>query len=424
MFLRSSRLFQAIFLTIFAILVSMSLMSAPATGDMQSWVRWAVDADKLGVVPEFRDVSNIPYPPYSLVILLGAFRFLGLFGVDTFDAIKLCIFLFLLLTSLVFWLWTRDYKLTILLYFSLILNGVALGYIDIFFAPSILLSFWALKERKWVLFSIPYTIACLTKWQPIIIAPFIALYVLDVKHIKDWKQIDFKQLALQVIIPAAVILISTLAIFGVVPVLLSFRAATNENYLSGYALNFGWILTHWLHVFYPDQFGGLVQGQAKYIRTFLPQIRIGPQLLFLLFYLGAFITFLRRNRTFEELVYFSLLGYLAYFTFNTGVHENHLFVAMILSILLFWLNNDHLLVMIVLILMTNINLLLFYGISGKGLGFSRVILNFVDSALLFSIFNVCFFLALWIKNVVLNNPTNVASTQVASSPSLNRSESA
>ena len=115
---------------------------------------------------------------------------------------------------------------------------------------------------------------------------------------------------------------------------------------------------------------------------------------------ASVVAFLIREKTFENLIKFALLGYLAYFTFNTSVHENHLFIAAVLSVILVWLNRERLSTMVILLLMSNINLLLFFGITGGGLGFSRVIANTVDAALPLSIFNVVFFLVLWGENML------------------------
>ena len=230
------------------------------------------------------------------------------------------------------------------------------------------------------------------------------MYLFNIKHIKQWKQIDFKRLIGQVLLPAGIIVGVTLLIFGVRPVFGSLKAALTHNFLSGNALNFDWILTHVLHVFDPDQFGGLVAGEAQYIYTTLTEVSLGPRILFILVYSLTLIAFFRRDKHFESLINFSLSGYLAYFIFNPGVHENHLFLSVILSIVLFWLNREHLTTMIVLIVISNINLVLFYGLDGVGLGFSRVVAN-VDLALLLSIFNVIFFSMLWAANVLPRKTT-------------------
>jgi hypothetical protein len=237
--------------------------------------------------------------------------------------------------------------------------------------------------------------------------------LLNIQHLKDWRQIEFKSLGLLVGLPALVIVALTGLAFGAVPILESLSRAFSHNFLSGNALNFNWIITHFLHVFYPRQFGPLINGQDRFIRTHDLEITFVPRLLFLLTYGVALVAFFRRDKTFEGLLRFALIGYLAYFIFNIGVHENHWFIAVLLAVSLFWVNGDHLFLMLNLILMSNVNLFLFYGVDGRGLGFSRLITPSLDSALVLSIFNVGFFLVLWGVTVFHRSPQMTPSTYVA-----------
>jgi heme/copper-type cytochrome/quinol oxidase subunit 3 len=59
------------------------------------------------------------------------------------------------------------------------------------------------------------------------------------------------------------------------------------------------------------------------------------------FYAVAVFAFMKREKTLTNLIRYSLAGYLAYFIFNTGVHENHLFLAAILSSILCWQDRSH-----------------------------------------------------------------------------------
>ena len=196
----------------------------------------------------------------------------------------------------------------------------------------------------------------------------------------------------------------TLLIFGAGPVWEAFRASASHNYLSGNALNANWIYTHFIRVFSPEQFGGLVNKQATYIVTDSAQIQLVPRLLFILFYALTLAVFYRREKSFENTLLFSILGFLAYYTFNIGVHENHLFLVTILAVLLLWVNKAHWPEVLILILINNINLFTFYGINGEGPGFSRVLLREVDFALVLAVFNVGFFLYIWLKHI-LNRDT-------------------
>jgi len=404
---RSIKSILAALLILLVLLATVSFVNSPGTDDVALyWVPWAEHAADLGGPAGFaRDEAQYGYPPYGSVILASAVRLGRALGIGTFEALKWSLVVFLLAASALVWLWTRSVIVAALFGLALLLNSVALGYIDIYFAPTLILALWALKVRKWIWFVVFFSAACLTKWQPVLIAPFIVLYILDIQHIRHWRQIDFKRLAVTILLPAAIMLGITLLVFEAAPLASSLSKALNNEFLSGNALNFSWIETHWLHVFYPDEFGGLIGGEAGYIVSDALRVTLLPKVLFFLTYAVTIAAFFKREKTFENLINFSLIGYLAYFTFNTGVHENHLFLAVILAVILFWINLEQLSVMLILVFMSNINLVLFYGIDGQELPFSRVIANTVDVALLLSIFNVVFFVLLWAANTLPRKQT-------------------
>lgn len=372
-------------------LITLSCFYSPGTGDVKFWLKWMKIFDAQGPFMGFA-TTQWDYPPFSSIVLFGAARTAHLFSTDYFMALKLSLAVFLVLTSLIFWLWTKDPFITAILHFSLLLNSLLLVYIDIFFAPCLVLSLWVLKDRKLILFTVFYSIACLIKWQPIIIAPFILLYILQIKKISEWKEINVRELSLNVLLPLTIIVVITFLLFNM-SFIKSFASALSEVHLSGNALNFGWIMTYFLHVFYPSIFGPLIGGRSDYIITGSLKIVSIPKILFISFYAMTFISYFKQEKTFENLIRYSLIGYMAYFIFNTGVHENHLFIPAVLAAILLYLNRDNMMMSLYIIIMSCVNLLIFYGIDGKGLGFSRVV--GIDITLLLSILNVLFFLIIW-----------------------------
>jgi hypothetical protein len=147
---------------ILLVFVALLPLHSPGTGDVSYWISWIETMERDGFVAGYVPV----YPPMAWVILQGvAFSYHAL-NIEMFLAIKWSLVFFLLLTSGVFLLWTRDLLLTAFLHLSLILSSVAQGYLDIWLAPTILLAFWALKERKIFLFSVFYTFSCLIKQPP------------------------------------------------------------------------------------------------------------------------------------------------------------------------------------------------------------------------------------------------------------------
>jgi hypothetical protein len=147
-----------------------------------------------------------------------------------------------------------------------------------------------------------------------------------------------------------------------------------------------------LHVWNPDQFGALQNGSADYILSHSLRIVLLPRLVFWITYLLALSVFFRCQKTFTNLLTFSVLGYLCYYTFNTGVHENHLFLVAILAVVLYWRDESWRVNAVILSLMANINLLVFYG--SDGLHFHRVFAG-IDIALPLAILNVLFFIYLY-----------------------------
>ena len=117
-----------------------------------------------------------------------------------------------------------------------------------------------------------------------------------------------------------------------------------------------------------------------------------PKLLFWTTYLLLLALFFRCEKTFTNLLIFSAPGYLCYFTFNTGVHENHLFLVTILAVVLYWREESWRANAVILLLMANINLFLFYGVDGD-LHFPWLFAG-VDIALPLAVLNVLFFIYL------------------------------
>ena len=98
--------------------------------------------------------------------------------------------------------------------------------------------------------------------------------------------------------------------------------------------------------------------------------------------------------------YLALLGFLAYFALNTGVHENHLFFPALLAVLLIWLQPRTRWPAAAVVAISSINLLLFGGIDGGGLPFSRAVADRWDMALPMALVNVVFIATFWTSEVV------------------------
>jgi len=387
---------QKVILALLLLLVAVSFLNSPGTGDRHYWNDWVKNANDLGVVQGFR-ANNLDYPPLTALFLFAGVRLFSFAGVEQFLAIKLVILAFLVATSLVFWLWTRHFWLTVTLYVSLLLDSVLLTYVDVLILPTLLLALWALHKRRLWLFTLFFAVAFLTKWPPLILTPFIGLYILNVQA-KAWRRIDWKAILLEVLLPGAAVVALVVLVYGAGPMGLALKGAFEQPWLSGDAMNFNWIITHWLHVHQPATYGPLVDGLAKNLMDVPREITRWPTALFWFFYVSTVAVYVWRRKTFQSMVLYALVGYLVYQTFTVGVHENHLFLAVVLACVLAWLNTRYRVPALVCILMLNTNLVLFYGLRGEA-EINRVV-GGVDMALVFSALMVLFTLGMWIAAIL------------------------
>jgi hypothetical protein len=363
--------FIKIFVLVFLITLGIIFLYTQGAEDVKEWVKWGGNIDKYGLIDAYSQ-DKADYPPLILVDLYSSVIISKLFGFEILKSIKISIFLFLLVTSLVFWFYTRSFIYAVALYLSLFLNSVMLGYLDIYFAPTLILSLWALEKQRKAIFLVLFIITFLIKWQTLIISPFILVYILNIKPVKIWKEIDFNNLFLQVILPAVSVLVCVSLIFGFNEIKNAFIIASSHHYVSGLALNLNWIITFILHIIDPKEFHGLLNKTWQMvIKTEQVKITLLPRLIFTIFYFTILYKFFKAEKNFENLLVYSIFGYLAYFMFNIGVHENHLILGVILSLLLLRSNKVHLQLAVVIILICNINMFLFCGFDGSGPIFNR-----------------------------------------------------
>jgi hypothetical protein len=376
------------------ILFALVLLRSPGTEDVnQYWMRWIEGVLKYGLIEGYR-LNAGDYPPGSSVILLLVARIAATCSIDVFLSFKISLVVALLCSTLCYWSWTLDATLAGLLAFSLLLNGVALGYLDTYFAPTLILSLWALQRKKTGLFSLLFSVSCLIKWQPLIIAPFLLLQATSLSkgHGNDWRAIG--GVWLRLIAPALGVILLAVVTFGYQPIAASLHDALNHRFLSGNALNFNWLVTYLLRALHPEEYGAIVNGivysididsSAGWVRAI--------KLVFILFYLGALWRFFKMRPSFGGVIECSLAGYLSYFIFNIGVHENHLFLATILAAIAAALARDKRLRAILIIALSNLNLITFYGLTGTAFPYSPVV--GIDVSLIFAGANVLLFLFFW-----------------------------
>lgn len=372
-------------------LIAASLLFSPGTGDVATWETWIREMSAFGLTGGFIH-SGTDYPPLSLIVLETVSRCADLFGINVLLTLKCSLLIFLIATAATFYWFSRDLILTATLEFSLILNSVALGYLDIYFAPFLIAAFFCLQRGHFTIGVLMFAISCSIKWQPLLLAPFICIYVMTaaVEGLSGRDKL-FKR-AMPFLIAALVVLLPLVVIFGAGAIINSLRRATTmHNFISGYALNFGWLHTWALHVWAPEKYGSLQNGEIDLIQSRDVLLMLPEKILFYLSYAAILIAFALQKKTFKQLLVYSMLGYLSYFLFNTGVHENHLFPIACLAWILVFIDSSQLLRAINLSIAANINLFLFAGAFGQGV---RCVIAGVDITLLFALANIGLFVGL------------------------------
>ena len=336
--------------------------------------------------------SGTDYPPLALIILATVARCADAFGIAVFLALKWSLFTFLLATAASFYWFSRNLILTAALELSLILNSVALGYLDIYFAPFLIAAFFCLQRGHFKIGVLMFAISCSIKWQPLLIAPFVCIYVMAAAG----EGLSGRDKAYRRIIPfiiaALVVVLPMVMIFGAGAIINSLQSAmTRHNFISGYALNFGWLHTWALHLWAPEKYGSLQNGEVGLIQTRDALLMLPEKILFYLSYAAILIAFALQKKTFRRLIVYSMLGYLSYFLFNTGVHENHLFPIACLAWILVFIDSSQLVRAINFSIAANINLFVFFGVFGQRV---PCVIAGVDITLVFALMNIGLFVGL------------------------------
>lgn len=345
----------SIFLIVTAIAGYLGFIRLPGTEDMTIfWIRWADLVAQHGLRAGYREAFT-DYPPGVFIIFWMANRLLA--PLAQFVLVKSMIVLSVVGGVAVYASWVRNLGWTAALLFALLLSSAILAYIDVLYLGPLFASFWALQNRRLVLASFCFTTAIMLKWQPIIVAPFFICHAagLNFEEGQDFRSwiSALVRLASGAIGPLAICLVL------VEPAILwrAFSLATSHPALSLQALNVNWLIELCL---YAKQGGKHVYDVS--VHAGLP---LTMRLIFYSLYGGVFAAFVLRRRDFAEFVWWACIAFLTYFLFNLGVHENHLFVPMVLAFLLPCAGQPRSeTVVTFLAVAANLNLLLFYGLEG------------------------------------------------------------
>jgi Gpi18-like mannosyltransferase len=372
--------------TAFIAATALLFLPAPGTGDVsQSSLPWMQVLGEQGLVDGYAAIGA-DYPPLSHLLLWLAQLASLASGVAPFVVFKLMLLAFGLVATLVLFIWKGAPVSLVILFLVWGINAMALGYLDVIYLPFLLGALWALERDRPGLAGALLAVACLIKWQPIIIAPFLVVHA--------WRS---PRLAVRAALPGLVVVTATYALFGY-PMLDAFRQSISHDVISANAVNMQWLVTGALEYLQIAGHALDEEGGIHYVTGVLemPWVLWPAKLLLAAIYLWVLLAFALSRRDFSTMLCCSMTAFLTYFVVNTGVHENHLFVPATLGTLLILSAPAWTTLVALVILLNNVNMIAFYGLNGSGMYFSKTFAGFdatVPLAILSIVLLVFFLLA-------------------------------
>jgi hypothetical protein len=391
---------EALLLLFLGVLVCLAFLNSPGTEDRSEWLRYMGLARQYGVLGAYPNAGPVDYPPLSFVLLGLLARVADVFRISDFIAVKISLMVLTLACAAVAAALPKQWQpvLAVAMFLTLVVDAMLEVYIDAYFIVSLLLALFCFERGYLSLGTAFFAFASLTKWQPIILTPLILLYVIPRRP----APVDLVRLA-----PAAGLSLIVLFMYGV-PMMHAFIEGFENARLSGQAMNLNWLLAGFVELQHPHR-DGLINTISYsgdvFVSTFPddPPVPITRTIAALLSvssvlryfcYLVSLYYFFISDRSLLNLVRASTICFMCYFMFGYGAHENHGCIPAVLGICWFALDRTRFLEATMLAVTFNMNLLIFYGLHGAGLAFSRIV--GWDVTLYFAAFNLILFLVLWL----------------------------
>lgn len=360
---------MGILLLVLTVILSFIMIRSPGTEDVTTFLYWTEIVYRNGLVAGYSKIISelyFFYPPLSVTILYITRSFGNTLGLSPLMSFKVTILTFQLLSTGIVLLLSGSYWVAAALNASLLLCGVGLGYMDVCVAPFLILAFWAFQSRRDVLGAALFLIACLIKWQPLILIPFIGVYLFEISDLRSCLHVVRRRLFWQLVILVAMTIALLSWLFGLAPAR-ALHYAMSERFLSGNALNVPWIAGYFYELFFSSSF--LIQNELHHLQTSTSIYLLPFRIIFWTIFVVVVIRAIRVEKKYEYFLQFSIVGFLTYVMWNPSVHENHLFVPVILAYMLMLreYTPESRAITVVLTAMFNANLFMFYGVTGTQL---------------------------------------------------------
>lgn len=334
------------------------------------WLKWLELGRALGPVYAYA-ADHSDYPPLTMALLWSGGALFSGIATEPFIQIKLTLILTLATSTAMYFWFSRNALLTAIFLTVHVIGVIGLAYLDIFAGLWILAAFLLLVRGSPEGFVVLFACAMLTKWQPLIMAPVVALYLLQQKDARNIGSLFFWPL----------IFLAIASVFDVHLVLqawLKLQRAISGSFFNAYALGMQGLLDAAIR---PIAVIGAIQQQDATLslqryEAIDALTRIGTsvwssarfwifQALFGFFYLYTLWRFVKSNRQINDLLRSAVQVYIIYFVFRHGVHENHLYMPALLALILAARQRAYLRDAVILNLLHNLNMVYYYGFNGS-----------------------------------------------------------
>jgi hypothetical protein len=366
----------AILLLAITLVLTVLLIRAAGTSDVGMFLIWGSLGQQHGLVDGYKAmVDHWPdtviggntaagggeYPPLGFAWLYLVCQLADLIAISHFLAFKIALLVFSFASTGMMWLLFRDVALAATFQAATMLS-FSLGYMDVVPAPFLTGALWAIGNERPVLGFVLLLASILLKWQPLIIVPFLLIHMLRISDFRSLGRALVAPLAWQLLGVLLVTVACVWTVFGEQP-LRAFLWALKHPFLSGNTLNIAWLATYVWQLLYTP---GFAPGDQFSYVVLTPGELLPYKLVFFLFFIIIMLRFIRVERTFGNCLLFAALGVVTYGVWNSAVHENHWFIALVPAMMLAGYAKDSASrwIAILIAVMFNVNLFVFYGITG------------------------------------------------------------
>jgi hypothetical protein len=316
--------------------------SAPGTEDVADiWLPWMDAVARHGLIKGYAAI-DADYPPGASALLLAARRLLP--DASGLVVLKALLAVAQLASTLLFAAYCRRIGPSLCFVAAIALSASSLGYLDVLIAVPLLVALFAVLDERPALSSTALAIACLVKWQPLILLPLLLPI-----WIEQARKVPVGRLAVAAS-PLAAICAATAWWFWP-EIWIALGQAFAHGTWSAYALNLPWLLQ-------------LLSGMPPQVMDVPDRAIVALRLLFAAVYLPLVLCAWLTRRSAKTAMVYGLVGFAAYFMLAPSVHENHLFTAMVLALVLWGRDPSMSWPAIGIALFANINLVVFYGLTG------------------------------------------------------------